>query len=155
MNCSSEYFIYTVSWTTQNPPEKKNESFKFLQFSAEMGMGQMRPLALPPQQQSAQPPQGTPQPPHSGSSMGSAGQFAFRQGPVPPATIHHDPNTFPMPTITQDPELFLAGIFVFVFETDKLFQDRLDRDNLEFMVRVSYSINEIIIKIFFTVFSIF
>ncbi|CAI2350169.1 unnamed protein product [Caenorhabditis sp. 36 PRJEB53466] len=98
----------------------------------EMGVAPhgMRPLTLPPPQQpSTQPPQGTPQPPLS------AGGPQFFPRPGPPPQMHHDPNTFPMPAMNPDPELFLAGFHIQVFDVEKLIDDRLDKDNLEFMVK--------------------
>ncbi|UMM29247.1 hypothetical protein L5515_011704 [Caenorhabditis briggsae] len=97
----------------------------------EMPPHPMRPVTLPSQQ--LPPPQGTPQPPLSATSVPpqSVNQFVYRQGP-PPGQMHHDP--FPV-QMNSDPELFLAGFHFHCFDSDRMFQDKLDRKNLEFMIR--------------------
>ena len=95
----------------------------------------MRPVALPSQPLSQ--PQVTPQQPLSSSShppqSAGANQFVYRQGI--PNQMHHDPTAFPM-QMNADPELFLSGFHFQCFDSEKLFEDRLDRKTLEFMIRV-------------------
>ncbi|EGT37914.1 hypothetical protein CAEBREN_17586 [Caenorhabditis brenneri] len=99
----------------------------------EVPLHAIRPGALPSQPLSQ--PQVTPQQPLSSSSLPpqSAGGVPFvYRGPT--AHMHHDPNAFPAMT-NADPELFLTGFHFLCFEPDKLFEDRLDRHNLEFMIK--------------------
>ncbi|EGT37869.1 hypothetical protein CAEBREN_29650 [Caenorhabditis brenneri] len=99
----------------------------------EVPLHAIRPGALTSQPLSQ--PQVTPQQPLSSSSLPpqSAGGVPFvYRGPT--AHMHHDPNAFPAMT-NADPELFLTGFHFLCFEPDKLFEDRLDRHNLEFMIK--------------------
>uniref|UniRef100_A0A1I7TDI7 PAX-interacting protein 1 n=1 Tax=Caenorhabditis tropicalis TaxID=1561998 RepID=A0A1I7TDI7_9PELO len=94
----------------------------------------MRPMALP--SQAIPQPQVTPQTPLSSTSLPpqSAGSNQFVYRPGPPGHMHHDPNAFP-PPIISDPELFLSGMLIHCFDPDKLFEDKLDRQTLEFMIK--------------------
>lgn len=108
----------------------------------------MRPIALPSQPLPQT--QGTPQPILSASSLppqsAGATQFVYRpQQPNQMNTMnqmnqmHHDVNPFPI-QMNVDPELYLTGIHFHCFDSEKLFEDKLDRKNLEFMIKVSYKL---------------